>query len=188
MRPSKGERMGNSLQIAHFGLRTRDLPAAVEWYGRAFGAQVRFQNELAAFMSFDDEHHRFVLWDDGETGEKPVNAGGVDHIGFGCGGPSALANQYQRLKSLGIMPTMCVNHHFTSSLYYRDPDGNEVEITCDNMPTKDECSAFMTTPEMAEAMQPPFFGSEFDPEDLLRLRKAGAPDQELAKIGLQPIP
>jgi len=79
---------------------------------------------------------------------------------------------------------MCVNHHFTSSLYYRDPDGNEVEITCDNMPTKDECSAFMTTPEMAEAMQPPFFGSEFDPEELLGLRKAGAPDQDLARIGL----
>lgn len=59
--------MGHSLQIAHFGLRTRALPAAIEWYGRAFNAQVRFQNELAAFMSFDDEHHRFVLWDDGDT-------------------------------------------------------------------------------------------------------------------------
>jgi len=37
---------------------------------------------------------------------------------------------------------------------------------------------------MAEAMQPPFFGSEFDPEELLSLRKAGAPDQDLARIGL----
>ena len=52
------------------------------------------------------------------------------------------------------------------------------------MPTKAECSAFMGTPQMAKAMQPPFFGSEFDPEELLRLRKEGAPDRDLAKIGL----
>ena len=176
--------MGRPLSLAHFGLRTRNLPAAVEWYAKAFNAQVRFRNELAAFMSFDDEHHRFVLWDDGETGEKPDDAGGVDHIGFGCGGPSDLADQYERLKNLGIVPTLCVNHHFTSSLYYRDPDGNEVEITCDNMPTKDQCVAFMATPEMASAMQPPFFGAEFDPEQLTRLRKEGASDQDMARIGL----
>ena len=176
--------MQQNLELAHFGLRTRDLPAAIEWYGRAFHAQVRFRNELAAFMSFDDEHHRFVLWDDGETGEKPENARGVDHVGFSCGRPTALADEYERLKGLGILPTLCVNHHFTSSLYYRDPDGNEVEITCDNMPTKEECAAFMATKEMANAMQPPLFGSEFDAEELLRLRKAGVPERQLAQIGL----
>lgn len=116
--------MTRSLQLAHFGLRTRDLPTAIEWYTRALGAYVRFQNDMAAFMSFDDVHHRFVLWDDGDTGEKPENARGVDHIGFSCGGPAELAGEYERLKGLGIAPVMSVNHHFTSSLYYRDPDGN----------------------------------------------------------------
>lgn len=176
--------MNQRLELAHFGLRTRDLPAAIDWYGRALGAQVRFRNELAAFMSFDDEHHRFVLWDDGETGEKAETAGGVDHIGFSCGRPTALADEYERLKGLGVLPTLCVNHHFTSSLYYRDPDGNEVEITCDNMPTKADCAAFMATEDMAAAMQPPLFGVEFDPEELSRLRKQGASDLQLARIGM----
>ncbi len=176
--------MGHGLQLAHFGLRTRNLPAAIEWYERVLESHVRFRNELAAFMSFDDEHHRFVIWDDGDTGEKPENAKGVDHIGIGCGRPSDLADQYERLKALGILPDLCVNHHFTSSLYYHDPDGNEVELTCDNMPTKAECSEFMGTAEMAAAMQPPLFGGEFDPEELLKLRKDGAPEDRLAKIGL----
>lgn len=176
--------MDRSLYLAHFGLRTRDLPAAIDWYARAFGARVMFRNELAAFMSFDEEHHRFVLWDDGETGERPDNARGVDHVGFGCGGPAQLADEYARLKELGIAPEAGVNHHFTSSLYYRDPDGNEIEITCDNFPTKGECEAFMKTPAMAEAMQPPLFGAEFDPEVLLAMRRAGTPFGEMARIGL----
>lgn len=176
--------MAQDLELAHFGLRTRDLTGAIEWYGKALDARVRFRNPLAAFMSFDDEHHRFVLWDDGETGPKPENARGVDHIGFSCGSPTALADHYERLKGLGILPALCVNHHFTSSLYYRDPDGNEVEITCDNLPSKAECQAFMGTTEMAEAMQPPLFGAEFDPEELLGRRKVGASDRDLARIGL----
>jgi len=176
--------MAQGLHIAHFGLRTRNLPEAIAWYAKAFDARVQFRNDLAAFMSFDDEHHRFVLWDDGETETRPDNAAGVDHIGFGCGGPADLADEYARLKALGVLPTSCVNHHFTSSLYYRDPDGNEVELTADNFPTKAACEAFMKSPEMAEAMQPPFFGSEFDPEELLRLRRASAPEQEMERIGL----
>lgn len=82
------------------------------------------------------------------------------------------------------MPALCVNHHFTSSLYYRDPEGNEVEITCDNRPTKSQCIEFMATAEMKSAMQPPLFGAEFDPEELVRLRNEGAAEEELARIGL----
>lgn len=173
-----------NLQIAHFGLRSRNLPASIEWYSRALEARVNFRNELAAFMSFDEEHHRFVLWDDGDTGEKPENARGVDHIGFACAGPTVLADEYARLKEIGITPFMAVNHSFTSSLYYHDPDGNEVEITCDNFPTKSECLAFMRTDEMAQVMQPPLFGAEFEPEELLNLRRSGASGQEMARIGL----
>ena len=173
-----------ALQIGHFGLRTKDVDRSIDWYGRAFGAEVRFRNEFAAFMSFDDEHHRFVIWDDGETEDKPPAAAGVDHIGFMCGDPHELAEEYARLKALGIEPAMSVNHHFTSSLYYRDPDGNEVELSCDNLPTKQAANDFMRSQAMAEAMVPPFFGAEFDPAELLRLHRDKAPTEQLARIGL----
>ena len=172
------------LQIGHFGLRTKDVDRAIEWYGRVFCAEVRFRNDFAAFMSFDEEHHRFVIWDDGETTDKPAAAAGVDHIGFMCSDPHRLAEHYRRLKSVGVLPVACANHHFTSSLYYRDPDGNEVEISCDNLPSKDEAAEFMRSPEMARAMVPPSFGGEFDAEELLRLHESGAPTEQLAKIGI----
>lgn len=172
------------LRVGHFGLRTKDVDRAVDWYGRMLGAEVRFRNEFAAFMSFDEEHHRFVIWDDGETEDKPEAAAGVDHIGFMCGSPSELAEEYARLKHIGIAPTMCVNHHFTSSLYYRDPDGNEVEISCDNFSTKAQANEFMKSDSMAEAMVPPFFGGEFDAEELLSMHRSGAPMEQMARIGL----
>lgn len=172
------------VQIGHFGLRTTNVDRAIEWYGRAFGAEVRFRNEFAAFLSFDDEHHRMVIWDDGETSAKPETAAGVDHIGFMCANPADLADEYSRLKGIGIEPTLCVNHHFTSSIYYRDPDNNEVEISCDNFPSKIEARDFMASAAMAEAMVPPLFGSEFDPDDLVRRRDASASMAELARIGL----
>jgi hypothetical protein len=42
----------------------------------------------------------------------------------------------------------------------------------------------MSSAEMAEAMQPPIFGREFDPEELLRLHRSGASPSLMARIGL----
>ena len=174
----------SALQIGHIGIRTTDVDRAVEWYGRALGADVRFANQYATFMSFDDEHHRIVIFDDGETEARSPAAAGIQHVAFMCGDPHGLAEQYERLKRAGIEPRACANHHFTSSMYYDDPDGNEVEISCDNLPTKAATNAFMKSEAMAAAMVPPSFGGEFDPEELLRLHRAGAPTEELARIGL----
>jgi catechol-2,3-dioxygenase len=101
-----------------------------------------------------------------------------------CRDPGELAEHYGRLKAAGITPTTAVNHHFTSSLYYRDPDGNEVELSCDNLPSKEAANDFMKSEAMAEAMVPPFFGGEFDPEQLLDLHRSGAPAEQMARIGI----
>ena len=87
-------------------------------------------------------------------------------------------------EDIGISPDLAVNHHFTTSLYYHDPDGNEVELTCDNFPSKAECNSFMATPAMRDAMRPPLFGAEFDPDRLLAMRRSGASEAEMARVGL----
>ncbi|MFN3619545.1 VOC family protein [Sphingorhabdus sp.] len=174
----------SKLSIAHFGLRSRNLPDAIDWYGKAFGAKVLYRDEVAAFMSFDEEHHRFVIWDDGETQPKSEVASGVDHIGFACDSLSHLADEYMRLMGLGIQPSLCVNHGFTCSIYYHDPDGNEVELTADNFPTKEECTAFMRSEAMKSVMQPPFYGASFDPSDLAKMRQNNASEADMAALGI----
>lgn len=169
--------------IAHYGLRTKNLEAMVEWYGKFLNAEVQHDMGFGSFMTFDDDHHRIVIFTTEDTEDKVTNSAGVDHIGIGLPDFASLIENYERLKAHGIMPTLPVNHGFTTSLYYADPDGNEIELTVDNFQTKDECKAWMQTEQMVAAMKPPTFGDVFDPEELARRFHAGAPHDELARIG-----
>ena len=140
------------------------------------------QNEFLAFMTYDDEHHGLVIFEDPETVDRAPTASGIDHVGYGVASFGDLVAIYERLKNQGITPFAQLNHRFTTSLYYHDPDGNEVEFSVDNFSTKEECSAFVTSDEMAEIGRPPF-GYTFNPEDLAALVHQGASRETLARIG-----
>jgi catechol-2,3-dioxygenase len=172
-----------STYLSHYGIRAKQLKELIDWYSQVFEAKVQHQNEFLAFMTFDEEHHRLVIFEDPETVAKPPTASGVDHIGYGVASFGDLVGTYQRLKKQGITPFAQLNHRFTTSLYYHDPDGNEVEFSVDNFPTKAECSAFVTSEEMSEIGRPPF-GYTFDPDELTTLFNGGAAREELARIGL----
>ncbi|HVF30537.1 MAG TPA: VOC family protein, partial [Pyrinomonadaceae bacterium] len=159
------------------------LPEMVEWYKKFLCAEVRHDMGFGSFMTFDDDHHRIVIFTTEDTEDKVANSAGVDHIGIGLPDFASLIENYERLKADGIVPTLPVNHGFTTSLYYQDPDGNEIELTVDNFQTKDECSAWMKTEQMAALMNPPTFGDVFDPEELAQMFHSGASHSEMARIG-----
>ncbi|MEJ7846934.1 MAG: VOC family protein [Pyrinomonadaceae bacterium] len=169
--------------LSHFGIRTKQLEPMIEWYKTVFRAKVMHRNESLAFMTFDEEHHRFVIFEDEMTVKKPDSAAGIDHIGFGLLSIGDLVATYERLKDEGITPFMPMNHRFTTSLYYYDPDGNEVEFSVDNFPTKEECAGFVKSQAMAEIGKPPF-GFPFKADDLAELYHQGASAGELARIGI----
>lgn len=169
--------------ISHYGIRARQYREMVEWYMKVFRAKVQHQNEFLAFLTFDKEHHRLVIFEDAETVAKPATAAGVDHVGYGLSGFGDLVELYERLKGEGVTPFAQLNHRFTTSLYYHDPDGNEVEFSVDNFATKEECSAFVTGEAMAEIGRPPF-GYSFDPEELATLYHRGVSAETLARIGI----
>jgi catechol-2,3-dioxygenase len=171
--------------ISHYGLRTKRRKEMMQWYQTVFGATIQHENEFLAFMTFDEEHHRLVLWEDPETTDKPGTAAGIDHVGYGLQSFGDLVTAYERLKALGIVPFMPLNHKFTTSLYYHDPDGNEVELSVDNFATKDECNNFVQSADMTEISNPPF-GYTFDADELARLYHEGAPAERLARIGMPP--
>lgn len=169
--------------ISHYGIRAQRYKEMVEWYKTVFGAKVQHENEFLAFLTFDEEHHRLVIFEDGDTVAKPAGAAGVDHVGYGLASFADFVSTYERLKAVGITPVLPLNHRFTTSLYYLDPDGNHVELSVDNFPTKSACDAFIRSSEMEEIGKPPF-GYTFDPDELAKQFHEGATDETLARIGL----
>jgi catechol-2,3-dioxygenase len=171
--------------ISHYGIRAQRYKEMIRWYQTVFQARIQHENEFLAFMTFDEEHHRLVIFEDAATVDKPATAAGVDHVGYGLASFADLVATYERLKAEGITPFLPLNHRFTTSLYYHDPDGNDVELSVDNFPTKEECDAFVKGEAMAEIGRPPF-GYAFDPDELARLYHQGASEKMLAQIGLPP--
>jgi hypothetical protein len=60
-------------------------------------------------------------------------------------------------------------------MYYRDPDGNRVELQIDNFSMAEEGQAWMRSP----AFDRNPIGVEYDPDELLRKFRSGVPVAEL---------
>lgn len=62
-----------------------------------------------------------------------------------------------------------------SPMYYRDPDGNRVELQIDNFSTAEEGQAWMRSPAFDQNP----IGLEYDPDELVRKFQSGVPVAEL---------
>jgi catechol-2,3-dioxygenase len=154
----------------------------VDWYQKVFEAEVVYQNPALAFLTYDDEHHRFAFANmaafkpDSEETEK-CGVIGVNHVAYTYANIGDLLETYARLKEADIMPYWPIHHGITLSLYYRDPDGNRMEFQVDAL-TLEEANAYM----LSDAFAANPIGVEINPEALLAKYRSGvALDQLLVK-------
>ena len=162
-------------KLAHVVRRTTRFDELVKWYCTVLGAEVVHSDGMLAFLTYDDEHHRIAIATIPGLEEKPPMAAGTDHIAFTYGDLGDLLYTYRRLKSEGIEPYWCVNHGPSVSMYYKDPDGNGVELSVDTMPSAAAIDAWMRSGEFAANP----IGVVFDPEDLVARYEAGEPLERL---------
>lgn len=173
-------------KFAHIVYSTRRFQQMIDWYQAVFEAEVVHQNPLVAFMTYDDEHHRFAfvnlseLNPDGapETRTKE----GVNHVAYTYANVGDLLAIYERLEKSGITPYWRIHHGFTLSFYYRDPDGNRLEFQVDTC-SVEQANAYMRSENFAANP----IGVEVDPEILLAQHRAGVPEQQLLTMPVGPI-
>ena len=79
-------------------------------------------------------------------------------------------SSYARLRDLGITPLMCLDHGMTFSLYYRDPDGNSVELQVDAFGDWERSTEFMRSAPQFAANP---LGHFFDPEQVYQAMQSG---------------
>ena len=179
--------MAKPSKLAHVVYMTRRFDEMISWYQAVFEARVQYQNPAFAFLTYDDEHHRFGFANmaafnpNGETTEMPAGAG-VNHVGYTFANAGELLENYGRLKELGITPYWRVHQGVTLSVYYRDPDGNRMEFQVACCADADEAHAYMHSD--AFAANP--VGVEIDPDVLLAQYRSGASAQELLAMPVGP--
>jgi catechol-2,3-dioxygenase len=168
-------------RFVHVVYRTRRFEQMVQWYETVFDAKVRYQNPVLAFLSYDEEHHRIALINlaiaHPDATEDRRGVIGVDHVAYTYESVSDLFENYAQLKDKGILPYWCIHHGVTMSMYYADPDGNNVELQTDNFDTAEEAQEFLESDAFAENP----IGVLFDPDELAARFQAGEPAAELVK-------
>jgi catechol-2,3-dioxygenase len=88
---------------------------------------------------------------------------------------------YLRLKKAGIVPHFCLDHGMTLSYYYRDPDGNHVELQIDNFGDWAKSSAWMhDSPEFHDDP----IGHFVDPDRVAAAHAAGATHGQIHALAM----
>jgi len=171
-------------EMHHAHIFTDDnYDAMVAFYRMLFNGSVTNEHVQGngprlAFITYDDHDHRVVIIKKPGWGKKPERAVGLSHIAFAYASLGELIFIYKTLKTAGHpAPHWTVNHGNSTSFYYRDPDGNEVETMLDNfsaLETQDYKRFYQFTDEFGEMSE-----GNFDPDRMVELYESGVPDSVL---------
>jgi len=103
---------------------------------------------------------------------------GMDHFQMRFESNSDLFDRYEALAAHGILPERSANHGPGTSFYYRDPDGNRLELAAANYATGAEAMAFM----QSEAFRNNPAGIDVDPAEYVERYRNGVSLEELRRI------
>lgn len=158
----------------HVTLKTSRLQEMVDWYRVVIGIEVRFQDEYNAWTSNDAANHRVAFLSVPGLDDDPdkVKHNGLHHSAFEYASFDDLMSSYERMREEGIQPAFCLDHGMTISLYYKDPEGNYVELQSDSFGDWAKSTEWMRTSPDFKANP---IGTFFDPEKVLQAHKAGQP-------------
>lgn len=181
--------------VMRFGevvLKTARYDALKAWYSRVFDTEPMFESERRATpgpggmrqMCLIRPYAEFpftetlVIFDFAELKQNDQTVSGMDHFQMQFGSIDDLFDRYEALAAHGIVPTRSANHGPSTSFYYRDPDGNRVELSVKNYATEAETLAFI----QSEAFRRNPAGIDVDPAEYVGRYRDGVSLEELRRI------
>lgn len=169
--------MASPVKLAHVVLKTGQLKTMLDWYCDVLEGRVAFANDLLAFMTYDDEHHRVAFMATGSDVRPTSGHTGLHHVAFTYATLADLLATYTRLRDKGLTPFWCVNHGPTTSLYFEDPDGNHIELQIDNFATEADLEKWFASGDFEKNP----IGTTVDPDELLERMNAGEEFTDLVR-------
>jgi catechol-2,3-dioxygenase len=122
-----------SLAFSHMGIFVADPARMEDFYTRVLGFTVTDRGNLGAtqliFLSRDPkEHHQIVL-----ASGRPPGAGfnTINQISFRMAEFAGLREMHRRIQREGMKEIAPVSHGNALSVYFKDPEGNRIELFVD---------------------------------------------------------
>lgn len=159
--------------LHHVTFKTSRLQEMVDWYQKVIGVTVTFQDANNAWTTNDAANHRIAFLSVPELSDDPdkVAHNGIHHSAFEYDSFDDLMTSYARMRDEGVEPAFSLHHGLTISIYYRDPEGNYVELQSDEFGDWAKSTEWMRTAEDFRANP---IGTFFDPEKVYQAHRAGA--------------
>lgn len=124
-------------RIGHVHLKVADLERAITFYRDVMGfALTQRYGDQAAFLSAGGYHHHIGLntWDSLGGSPAPQGHTGLYHTAILYPDRAALGAALARVLAAGVALDGAADHGVSEAVYFRDPDGNGVEIYRDRAP------------------------------------------------------
>ena len=122
-----------SLAFSHMGIYVTDLARMEDFYTRLLGFTVTDRGELGStslvFLSRDPREHHQIILASGRPGEVRFNP--INQISFRMAEFAGLREMHRRLQREGAAEIAPVSHGNALSVYFRDPEGNRLELFVD---------------------------------------------------------
>lgn len=118
-------------RIGHIHLKVADLDRAIAFYRDVMGFDViQRYGAQAAFLSAGGYHHHIGLntWQSRGGTPPPEGSTGLFHVAFLYPDRTALAQALARVRDAGVRIDGAADHGVSEAIYFRDPDGNGIEI------------------------------------------------------------
>ncbi|MBO0852664.1 MAG: VOC family protein [Nocardia sp.] len=123
-------------RVAHVVIKVRSLEKSLDFYTRVLGLKVMGKIEPSVvFLSTGRDHHELGIAELGtQAPDGTFYQVGMEHFAFKLRNEADLIEAYETLLSEKVEIAYTVNHGVTKSVYFFDPDGNELEVYADNSP------------------------------------------------------
>jgi len=122
-------------QLTHAGLWVRDLETMIDFYTRILDFEVsdrgfvpRYGGRIV-FLSNDPAIHHQIVFAEGRSDDGPST---INQLSLTVESLDALREMYHRVVAAGVANLLPRNHGNAWSVYFDDPEGNNIEVYLDS--------------------------------------------------------